>query len=668
MLAHEIAHIHHNDFLICLGGELTRMLHFYHPLVHWLTDRLRLGRELAADVAAAGLVGGQHAYLKILAELALERERRRLAWPAHSYFPTRNTLVRRIEMLRDRGERTHRPSFSIRVVAVALAATCGLMAVGFRNSSGESDGVAADDGQATSKAVAAEDAARMPHSAGLIVEPTTGLEFRRVQTFSGERDLPVYRVGTRLSPQGSYLRFEGKVVPIYGEGLAELTRERATRFKWSPDERHLAFYSSGVWVASFAPETGRLLGPPTKVLDRPYQREASVKWLPDSSGFRCPEGELVILPDEPGMLPKVTQGTDELTDEQPTLGSLTFRDEDVYYVNQDGKIEKGLGKTSYPRGSHFFSSGVLPGDEWAFLWNGARKWVDFVRVRDAFRVRVPLPGGIGFLLRPSCDGKKLLFYRSSFDWANSVKVVAAGGGEICTPGQHIPHSGYTLRWTTDSRCVVTWGGPPDDKSYVAFPIAGDDPFYLKPVQSPNGAEMEDLSPSSEKVLLVVAQDDESAEYWVADVACGVGKEEKPSVRVFRGHPVRSVAWSPDETHLAVNCKEKVWIWSTDGQPPRQVSDEALRVSHIQWSPDGTRVTWSSRQAQFKSLVQLHTLSENHTRTVLDVDGIFVRSDWTAIAWSPDGQRIALHYASKYEPPDAFRMHTERDRCRSWENM
>jgi len=103
VLAHEIAHIRHNDFLACLCGQLGLALHFYHPLVHWLMGRLRLEQELAADWAAVTILGGRREYLRAIARLALHQQDRPLAWPARSFLPTRTTFLRRIAMLRDAG-------------------------------------------------------------------------------------------------------------------------------------------------------------------------------------------------------------------------------------------------------------------------------------------------------------------------------------------------------------------------------------------------------------------------------------------------------------------------------------------------------------------------------------------------------------------------------------
>ena len=101
VLAHELAHIAHGDFAAVMATQLSLVVHFYHPLVHWLAGRLRLEQELAADSVAAQVAGGQVRYVRVLAKLALEHQDRFVGWPARAFLPTRQTFLRRLEMLRD---------------------------------------------------------------------------------------------------------------------------------------------------------------------------------------------------------------------------------------------------------------------------------------------------------------------------------------------------------------------------------------------------------------------------------------------------------------------------------------------------------------------------------------------------------------------------------------
>lgn len=100
VLAHELAHVRHRDFLLGLVTGVCRVLYFYHPLVRWLAAQMRWHQELAADDAAATVVGGRQTYIKALARLAL-RLPARMPVGASMVVPsmTGGVLLRRIQML-----------------------------------------------------------------------------------------------------------------------------------------------------------------------------------------------------------------------------------------------------------------------------------------------------------------------------------------------------------------------------------------------------------------------------------------------------------------------------------------------------------------------------------------------------------------------------------------
>ncbi|MDR3637333.1 MAG: M56 family metallopeptidase [Isosphaeraceae bacterium] len=140
-LAHELAHVRAGDYGSGLWAQLCLCMHIYHPLAHWLVARLRLEQELAADALAARVSGGSRPYLESLARLALRRpgpvESRPMAalWPARPFLPTRGTLLRRIEMLRDPNlnpTRTDPLPWVARVSTIAALAVAGLALVGLR--------------------------------------------------------------------------------------------------------------------------------------------------------------------------------------------------------------------------------------------------------------------------------------------------------------------------------------------------------------------------------------------------------------------------------------------------------------------------------------------------------------------------------------------------------
>lgn len=135
VLAHEIAHISNNDFAFWLAAQIGLLLHFYHPLVHWLAGRLRFEQELAADAAAARSAGGSQSYMKTLAKLALRQCEQPFPWPARTFLPTRGTLMRRIEMLRNSRKNTGARSGWRRGAVVSIVLLAGIFVSGLRQPS-----------------------------------------------------------------------------------------------------------------------------------------------------------------------------------------------------------------------------------------------------------------------------------------------------------------------------------------------------------------------------------------------------------------------------------------------------------------------------------------------------------------------------------------------------
>lgn len=132
VLAHELAHIHHCDFVSWVSAQAFVAVQFFHPLAHWLAARLRLEQELAADSVAADLAGGRDVYLASLADLALRQDNDRLSWSAQAFLPTRKSFLRRIEMLRDKRRGSDRGQRRLRPVVMGILLLFSAAIVGWR--------------------------------------------------------------------------------------------------------------------------------------------------------------------------------------------------------------------------------------------------------------------------------------------------------------------------------------------------------------------------------------------------------------------------------------------------------------------------------------------------------------------------------------------------------
>jgi beta-lactamase regulating signal transducer with metallopeptidase domain len=132
VLAHELAHVCRGDFLTELWAQLGTLLHFYHPLVRWLTAQLRLEQELATDALAASVSGGSQKHLRVLAEIALREPSRSMSWPVRPFLPTRHTFLRRIEMLSDSKTIEQPIRWGLRAGLLLLVTCVGIAAAGIR--------------------------------------------------------------------------------------------------------------------------------------------------------------------------------------------------------------------------------------------------------------------------------------------------------------------------------------------------------------------------------------------------------------------------------------------------------------------------------------------------------------------------------------------------------
>lgn len=100
VIAHELAHVARHDYLFVLIARLATAIHFYQPLVLWLSRQLRVQQELAADTVAATITGSRQVYLTTLAQMALRADEQTIPWPARAFLPGTSLLVKRVTWLK----------------------------------------------------------------------------------------------------------------------------------------------------------------------------------------------------------------------------------------------------------------------------------------------------------------------------------------------------------------------------------------------------------------------------------------------------------------------------------------------------------------------------------------------------------------------------------------
>jgi len=118
LLAHELAHVRRCDYLVNLAQRVIETILFYHPVVWWLSHRIRVEREQIADDIAARQLGEPRRLALALSELE------RLQFSTHHLAQAANggDLMSRIKRL-VRPE-TQATSWKAAVPSLVLAAAC----------------------------------------------------------------------------------------------------------------------------------------------------------------------------------------------------------------------------------------------------------------------------------------------------------------------------------------------------------------------------------------------------------------------------------------------------------------------------------------------------------------------------------------------------------------
>jgi len=125
LLAHELAHVRRHDYLVNLLQSAIEALLFYHPVVWWLSRRIRVEREQIADDIAAHALGNPQRLALALHELDLFQDAlNRAGGPLTSLIPAANGghLMSRIQRLIRPNQ--HALSWKIALPIVGLTAIC----------------------------------------------------------------------------------------------------------------------------------------------------------------------------------------------------------------------------------------------------------------------------------------------------------------------------------------------------------------------------------------------------------------------------------------------------------------------------------------------------------------------------------------------------------------
>jgi Tol biopolymer transport system component len=435
----------------------------------------------------------------------------------------------------------------------------------------------------------------------------------------------------------------------------------------SPDGKLLAYrWESAIWLLPVSPETGRATGSSRKLLEENGDwYTGKISWSDDS--------ERILFVKWNSRLERKAESItlrDSRLNKQPDYADFGLVSPDgkmiAYSLPADGIWARPVGG-GVPRI-------VRASWQWfedAQAWTADSQWVasatrgrlrdaiHFVRLVEGRGFDLSLPEAVGACVGKSPDGKRLCFYRSSFDLRATVKVVPVSDGPAIDVGSSAGfYSIMDCSWSSDSASLAVIETDEEGHQHLWFiPLRGGDRvrFNMDSLgQDRESMWLWSLSADGRKLLFAGSVGTEQERGWyVVPISAKEGRTTGPATLAFKGWRRPGVVqgimggWSPDGTRIAMPHKSEkgneYWILSADGSKPMRIgetyeertSSSVYSLSgHPQWSPDGKMIAFYQSTSD-REILQVIPAEGGTARTLLTApDG-----QPAPFGWSPDSTEV-----------------------------
>lgn len=497
----------------------------------------------------------------------------------------------------------------------------------------------------------------------IIVDPKTGVKYHKIGSLTGKKDVVDHVSGLQLSPNGKFFLYENLVIPLSEEEPFDLVDMDAWRGIWSPDGKKAAFYTTDgpIWIVPVSPETGRATGSPEKLVDIKFGWQGPVSWSPDSEkivffGTKGEyQGDIWTISVEDRTLTQITddsvfEGNPRWSPDGKTIAYNKSRSE-IWAVSPDGRDPRKI--IDVRRGSPVAWS---PDSNWLLFLAPGMKY-RLYRFADGRVFDINQPIGFQAFFSWSSDGKKLLFFRSSYETSCILRVASTSGGPSFELGRELKLWPYVHFWSPDSKSIITEGGYPitpenrNDLDFWMVPLAGGEAREIKlEIPSVGKPQPRSLSPDCKRLLFFENKGEAKEDLYVVPVSLDDARPIGSEVKVFEGRDKKLVGfgrrdewtWSPDGKKLAVVHSGDIWVTSIDKGVPLNITQSPQNESFPVWSPDGKMIAYMVWEDEKEAPVRSLNVIPASGGKAKEISAMSVRvADKEGFDWSPDGKDLAV---------------------------
>jgi len=209
------------------------------------------------------------------------------------------------------------------------------------------------------------------------------------------------------------------------------------------------------------------------------------------------------------------------------------------------------------------------------------------------------------------------------------------GGPPFDLARYLQLYAWNLAWS-DNNNIVTAG----ERGFWICPLSGGGPVLLEMDVSVGGSPFPiSVSPYVNKLAFTVGRDDGTRDLFVVPISLQDARTMGPAIKIFdrwRAAPGIPASWSPDGSKFAVIHKGDLWIASSNGNKPVQITKApGLEHGKLEWSPDGRMIHYIVRHSQTARTSYVVSVSDGKTTKILDTGPGRIHT------WSPDSKKLAI---------------------------